>query len=154
MATEPKHDVFICFRGRDCRDEFLPNLVKSLKGAGIVPFLDEDTEKGVGITPQLLAAIEESWSSIIVMSKRFATSTHCLGELEVILKKNKTSGYPVMPIFYRVDPSHVKKQKKEFKRAFTKHKKEESGNQVNRWKDALAEFGNLVGWVFPSPNYR
>ncbi|KAK2988819.1 hypothetical protein RJ640_022530 [Escallonia rubra] len=59
MATEPKHDVFICFRGRDCRDEFLPNLVKSLKRAGIVPFLDEDTEKGVGIRPQLLAAIEE-----------------------------------------------------------------------------------------------
>ncbi|KAK2975004.1 hypothetical protein RJ640_001379 [Escallonia rubra] len=128
MATEPKHDVFICFRGTDCRDEFLPHLVDSLKRAGIIPFIDTDTEKGVSISPQLLTAIAESWSLAIVMSQIFATSTWCLGDLEENLK-NRTSGLPVMPIGYRVDPSDVRKH-------------------------ALAEFGNLAGLVFPSPHSR
>ncbi|KAK2988821.1 hypothetical protein RJ640_022532 [Escallonia rubra] len=145
-------EIYISSWGIDCRDEFLPHLVDSLKRAGIVPFIDTDSEKGFTTRPQLLTAIEESRSSIVVMSEIFATSKWCLVELEVILEKKRTSGHPVMPIFYRVDPSHVKKQKKKFARALAKHEKE-GQDQLNRWKHALAEFGNLVGWVFPGPNY-
>ncbi|KAK2974779.1 hypothetical protein RJ640_002926 [Escallonia rubra] len=158
MATKRKHDVFICFRGIDCRAEFLDYLVESLKRAGIVPFTDTKTKKGGGLWPQLETAIEESWSSIIIMSKRFATSKWCLLELEKILEKKRTSGLPVMPIFYRLNTSHSKKQKKKqqekLARAFAKHEKKEGELKANSWKDALAELGGLVRWVFPGTYYR
>ncbi|KAK2995261.1 hypothetical protein RJ640_028931 [Escallonia rubra] len=155
MATKCNHDVFICFRGIDSRDEFVDYLVESLKRADIVPFTDIITEKGFSIRAQLLAAIEESRSSIIVMSERFASSTWCLVELEEILKKKRTSGYPVMPIFYRVNPSNVRKQEDKFAQALAEHEeREEDKVQVDKWKHALAEFGDLVGWVFPSAHYR
>ncbi|KAK2993233.1 hypothetical protein RJ640_002445 [Escallonia rubra] len=51
------------------------------------------------------------------MSEKFASSKWCLLELVVILEKSRTNGYPVMPIFYKVDPSHVRKQEEKFAQA-------------------------------------
>ncbi|KAK2990363.1 hypothetical protein RJ640_000816 [Escallonia rubra] len=154
MATQYPYDVFISFSGKDTRIEFVDYLVHSLKRANIRPFVDRYTKKGISISSQLLTAISESRSSIIVMSEKFAASKWCLIELDVILEKNRTNGYTVMPIFYKVNPSHVRNQEEKFAQALAEHEEKEDKVQVNRWKHALAEFGDLVGWVFPSSYYR
>ncbi|KAK2995883.1 hypothetical protein RJ640_012326 [Escallonia rubra] len=140
-------------RGKDTQIEFVDYLVHSLKQANIRPFVDRYTKKGISISSQLLTAISESRSSIIVMSEKFAASKWCLIELDVILEKNRTNGHPVMPIFYKVNPSHVRNQEEKFAQALAEHEEKEDKVQVNRWKHALAEFGDLVGWVFPSSCY-
>nr|XP_048328518.1 disease resistance protein RPV1-like [Ziziphus jujuba var. spinosa] len=54
----------------------------------------------------------------------------------------------VMPIFYHVDPSHVRKQIGSFGEAFKRHEQVFSHNleKVQTWRDALKEGSNLAGW--------
>lgn len=54
----------------------------------------------------------------------------------------------VLPVFYDVDPSDVRKQSGSFTKAFVKHKKrfKEDMEKVERWKSALTEAANLSGW--------
>ncbi|KAL5845864.1 hypothetical protein ACOSQ3_009388 [Xanthoceras sorbifolium] len=51
----------------------------------------------------------------------------------------------VIPVFYHVDPSHVRKQIGSFKDAFAKHE-EESGEELQIWREALTEASDLAGW--------
>ncbi|KAI3730801.1 hypothetical protein L1987_61979 [Smallanthus sonchifolius] len=52
----------------------------------------------------------------------------------------------VLPVFYDVDPSDVRKQKRKYEEAFSKH---EGGNKhkVESWRKALEKAGNISGWV-------
>ena len=54
----------------------------------------------------------------------------------------------VLPIFYNVDPSDVRNQKRTFSQAFAKHEKHLKGNteKVQTWRAALSEVANLSGW--------
>ncbi|XVE90478.1 hypothetical protein DITRI_Ditri20bG0081000 [Diplodiscus trichospermus] len=87
--------------------------------------------------------------SIIVFSKDYASSTWCLSELVKILEHRKSSQYIVLPVFYDVDPSQVKKQTGSYAEAFARHE----GNfkpemeMVQRWRDALKEVSDLGGMV-------
>ncbi|MEI4920860.1 toll/interleukin-1 receptor domain-containing protein, partial [Klebsiella pneumoniae] len=73
------------------------------------------------LTPALLGAIGESWASIIVFSKGYASSRWCLKELAEIMKKRKETGLGVYPIFYDVDPSDLRNQRNSVEEAFKKH---------------------------------
>ncbi|PRQ21560.1 putative TIR domain, P-loop containing nucleoside triphosphate hydrolase [Rosa chinensis] len=58
-------------------------------------------------------------------------------------------GQTVLPVFYHVDPSDVRRQTGEhFGKAFQEHQERFGGNpdKLQRWKDSLAEIGNLSGW--------
>ncbi|MFS7959120.1 putative TIR domain, P-loop containing nucleoside triphosphate hydrolase [Helianthus anomalus] len=57
-----------------------------------------------------------------------------------------TRGQIVIPIFYHVDPSDVRKQKGKYGEAFSKHKRENK-HKVESWREALKKAGNLSGWV-------
>lgn len=54
----------------------------------------------------------------------------------------------VVPIFYGVDPSTVRKQKGSFAEAFARHEKrfENEGEKVKRWREVLRDVANLSGW--------
>ncbi|XP_021801963.1 TMV resistance protein N-like isoform X2 [Prunus avium] len=54
----------------------------------------------------------------------------------------------ILPIFYDVDPSHVRHQRGSFAEALTKHEKRFSGDveRVNWWRAALRKAANLFGW--------
>ncbi|XP_031280229.1 disease resistance protein RPP2B-like [Pistacia vera] len=58
------------------------------------------------------------------------------------------NGQMVIPIFYHVNPSDVRKQTGNFENAFVKHEKcfKELTKKIQRWKDALTEASNLSGW--------
>ncbi|KAJ9129007.1 hypothetical protein P3X46_034234, partial [Hevea brasiliensis] len=62
-------------------------------------------------------------------------------------------GRKVLPIFYHVDPSHIRNQTGKFGEAFGKGKEKfkQSLDVVEEWSTALTEAANLSGW--DSSNY-
>ncbi|KAK8577126.1 hypothetical protein V6N13_122120 [Hibiscus sabdariffa] len=141
-----KHQVFLSFRGEDTRLNFTSHLRKALKDAGMSVFFDEDTlERGVEISPALSRAIEASRLSIVVLSPDYASSKSCLAELSDIMHSKTTQGHIVLPIFYHVDPSHVRNLGGSFKKSFDNHESKRL-HQVQRWKTAFADVGKLKGW--------
>ncbi|XP_076914659.1 disease resistance protein Roq1-like [Bidens hawaiensis] len=140
------HDVFLNFRGEDTRKTFVDHLYSALVQRGIHTCKDDETlPRGESISESLLKAIEESHIVVVVFSKNYADSTWCLDELAHIMKCKDTRGQIVMPIFYGVDPSEVRKQKLKYSEAFTRHELENK-NKVESWRKALVDASNLCGW--------
>ena len=147
-VSHGKYDVFLSFRGEDTRKSFTDHLYAALKNKGIFVFRDDkELEKGGSISPGLLKAIEESRISVIVLSKNYASSTWCLDELAKIVEcKNRED--KILPIFYDVEPTMVRKQTTSFGEAFAKHEEVFRNNveKVQKWRDALKVVANKSGW--------
>ncbi|KAL7589851.1 hypothetical protein Lser_V15G37394 [Lactuca serriola] len=141
-----KYHVFLSFRGEDTRKTFVDHLYTALVQQGIYTYKDDETlPQGESIGPSLKTAIEESQISVIVFSKNYADSSWCLDELSHIMKCKDTRGQIVMPIFYDVDPSEVRKQKQKYGEAFVKHESE-NNTKVESWRKALVDASNMSGW--------
>ena len=138
------YDVFLSFRGEDTRNGFTGHLYQDLCDKGIKTFIDNDLQRGEEISGELLKAIRSSRISIIIFSQNYAFSAWCLDELVEILNCKK-KGQLVIPVFYKVNPSKVRKQEGDFEVAKIekfKNKKE----KVKTWNEALTEAANLSGW--------
>ncbi|KAM5549962.1 hypothetical protein ABKV19_001075 [Rosa sericea] len=143
-----KYDVFLSFRGEDTRKAFTDHLYTALEHQGIITFRDDpELQKGEAISPALFAAIEQSRFALIVLSQNYASSTWCLDELVRILECLKARE-AVLPIFYDVDPSDVRKQTGSFREAFTNHEERfrDDKEKVQRWRSALTEVASFSGW--------
>ncbi|KAK2369843.1 disease resistance protein RUN1 [Trifolium repens] len=144
-----KYDVFLSFRGTDTRNNFIDHLYNHLIKKGIFVFKDDQTlQKGEFISSQLLQAIRDSRVSIVVFSQNYPQSTWCLDEMVAISDCRREFKQTVIPVFYDVDPSHVRKQIGIFKddcNSQTKKFKYDL-DKVNRWQEAMTELGNLVGF--------
>ncbi|KAI3498354.1 hypothetical protein L1887_34127 [Cichorium endivia] len=137
-----KYHVFLSFSGEDTRMNFVSHLYAGLKGQGIDTFKDtEELVKGERID-ELFKAIENSKFFVIVFSKKYASSSWCLRELAKIMECQKPIERKVYPFFYNVDPADVRQQSGDVGEAFARHKNE----HVGKWKKALEDAGNLVGW--------
>ncbi|KAK3408044.1 hypothetical protein EUGRSUZ_J00354 [Eucalyptus grandis] len=144
-----RYDVFLSFRGEDTRKGFTSHLYSALKDAGINAFKDDDAlPRGEKISSELEQAIEESRIAIIVFSTNYANSRWCLEELEKIMEAREMHGQLVLPVFYDVDPSEVRKQIGSFAQAFAEREacSEEERDRALRWKTALTKAGNLSSW--------
>ncbi|KAM7461539.1 hypothetical protein LguiA_029660 [Lonicera macranthoides] len=145
-----KYDVFLSFRGEDTRKTFVDHLYYDLHQRGIFTFKDDERlERGRSIAPELLEAIELSRFAIVVFSKNYASSSWCLDELAKIMDchNNNKNTYmaaqlTVIPIFYDVQPSDVRKQEGHFGEMFSKH----DSDRVQIWRQALRDAANLSGW--------
>ncbi|XP_050160118.1 disease resistance protein RUN1-like isoform X1 [Malus sylvestris] len=144
-----RYDVFLSFRGEDTRKTFTDHLYTALNNAGFLTFRDDDElERGEDIKPGLQKAIQQSRTSVVVFSKDYASSSWCLDELVLILeRKRTTSDHVVLPVFYDVDPSHVRKQTGSVGKAFARSQKNQSPEKVQGWRKALAEIADLAGMV-------
>ncbi|KAM1118196.1 hypothetical protein FF1_042454 [Malus domestica] len=143
-----KYHVFLSFRGEDTRRGFTDHLYKQLEARGIRTFRDEpELESGTDINPELLKAIDQSRSAIIVLSTNFASSSWCLRELTHIVRCMKEKKR-IFPIFYGVDPSDVRHQRGSFGEAFAEHEVNyrEHMEEVNEWRKSLKRVANLAGW--------
>ncbi|KAL7617423.1 hypothetical protein Lser_V15G03796 [Lactuca serriola] len=152
-----RYDVFLSFRGADTRHSFTNHLYNALIHANITTFLDdEEIETGEDLKPELESGIRGSRASVIVLSKNYATSTWCLDELVLILEQRRTSKLVVIPIFYHVEPTHVRKQQSSFGDAMEKHrqrmeaetdanKRSKLAQKMERWNKALTEVADLKG---------
>ncbi|KAL6123765.1 hypothetical protein ACLB2K_076283 [Fragaria x ananassa] len=149
-----KYDVFLSFRGEDTRKGFTDHLHDKLQWRGIRTFRDDpELERGTCISPELLSAIKQSRFAIVVLSPNYASSTWCMLELCKIFECMEERG-TILPIFYEVEPSHVRHQRGSFAEAFDEHEEKfgEDSKQVEEWRDALTKVANLVGWT--SKDYR
>ncbi|KAH0716074.1 hypothetical protein KY284_008979 [Solanum tuberosum] len=147
-----KYDVFLSFRGVDTRRTFMGHLYEGLKNRGIFTFQDDKRlENGDSIPEELLKAIEESRVALVIFSKNYATSRWCLNELVKIIECKEEKGLIVIPVFYDVYPSEVRKQTKSFAEAFTKHESKyandiEGMQMVKGWRTALSVAADLKGY--------
>ncbi|PWA78455.1 disease resistance protein (TIR-NBS-LRR class) family [Artemisia annua] len=139
-----KYDVFLSFRGKDTRKNFVDHLFHALQQKGVETYKDDTKiRKGKTISDELIQAIENSKFHIIVFSKNYASSSWCLDELVKIMECQKMSEHTVYPVFLDVEPSEVRKQNGVVEVAFAKHVNDES---AGKWREALKKAADLVGW--------
>ncbi|KAB2634148.1 TMV resistance protein N-like [Pyrus ussuriensis x Pyrus communis] len=149
------YDVFLSFRGEDTRFTFTDHLYEALNRNGIDTFIDRHLKRGEEISPAFLKAIEESRVSVIVISENYASSRWCLDELVHILECRRSRQQIVWPVFYKVDPSHVRNQTSRFADAFTGHEcKYKDEEKILLWRSALKEVANLSGHTVKEEEYE
>ncbi|PON79159.1 TIR domain containing protein [Trema orientale] len=83
--------------------------------------------------------------SVVIFSENYAFSSWCLDELLHILECKKTYGQIVVPVFYNIDPSHIRNQPDNYAAAFARLE-ERFQDKVQGWKAALKEASNITGW--------
>ncbi|CAN6926891.1 unnamed protein product, partial [Brassica oleracea] len=119
------HDVFPSFHGADVRKSFLSHLLKEFGSKGI-----NEITRGEFIGPELKKAIQGSRIAILVE----------------IMKCKEELSQTVMPVFYEVDPSDVKKQAGDFGKVFKKTCKGKTNEVIVKWSQALAKVATLAGY--------
>ncbi|XP_028237829.1 TMV resistance protein N-like isoform X2 [Glycine soja] len=144
-----EYDVFVSFRGEDTRNSFTAFLFEALKKQGIEAFKDDkDIRKGESIAPELIRAIEGSHVFLVVFSKDYASSTWCLRELAHIWNCFQPSTRHLLPIFYDVDPSQVRKLSGDYEKAFAQHQQSSrfQEKEITTWREVLERVASLSGW--------
>ncbi|XP_048318035.2 disease resistance protein RPV1-like [Ziziphus jujuba] len=140
-----KRDVFLSFRGEDTRTRFTDHLYHALHQKAIDTFSDNDgLERGEAVWPGLKMGIQESRFAIVVLSEKYATSSWCLKEVAKIVKycdldRRRT----VIPVFYHVQPNHVRNQSGTFGEPFTGAHKDQNVDTVNKWRNALTRVADI-----------
>jgi hypothetical protein len=84
-----------------------------------MPLLTEKRKRGDDISHSLIEAIEGSFISLIIFSENYASSSWCLEELVKIIECKEKYGQILIPVFYGVDPTIVRHQKKSYENAFS-----------------------------------
>ncbi|XP_024004369.1 disease resistance protein RML1B [Eutrema salsugineum] len=142
------YNVFVSFHGPDVRKTLLSHMREQFKRNGITMFDDQKIVRSATIAPSLTDGIRESRISIVILSKRYASSSWCLDELVEILRCKEVMGQIVMTIFYGADPSQVRKQTGEFGMVFDETCSSKTGEERQKWKEALKDVGNIAGEDF------
>ncbi|GLJ55256.1 hypothetical protein SUGI_1185810 [Cryptomeria japonica] len=147
--SEKRYHVFLSFRGPDVRNTLVDHLYEALSTAGLNVFLDsEKSEKGEFIDMSLEKAMEGSAIRIPIFSKGYADSTWCLKEAAAMVR---TPGL-IIPLFYYVDPTHVRYPLNEtspYKQSFLKFYSRSDRYQteeIDSWKKALHDICSRSGW--------
>jgi len=145
IAPQSKYDVFVSFRGEDIRHGFFGHLVNAFPRKQINAFVDEKLKRGDDISHSLVEAIEGSPISLVIFSENYACSHWCLEELAKIIECKEKYGQIVIPVFYGVDPTNVRHQKKSYEDAFAELEKRYCSSKVQIWRHALNTSANLSG---------
>ncbi|XP_028964882.2 TMV resistance protein N-like isoform X2 [Malus domestica] len=137
-AQTTDYDVFLSFSGEDTRRNFADQLRAALSNRGVVVFGDDELYRG----------IKSSKISIVILSRKYARSTWCLDELQQIMECKEVARQIVLPVFYDVSPSEVRKQTGDFGDFFAEHEGRFNDNidKVRAWRDALRQLANLSGF--------
>ncbi|XP_039170318.1 disease resistance protein RUN1 [Eucalyptus grandis] len=106
-----------------------------------------DLPRGKCIKPEILGAIEQSRLVLVIFSKNYTSSTWCLEEVAKAVECKDINEGSVIPIFYEVDPSDIRKLRANFGTGFTKIEEAYSGDKrdIKKWKDAVSEVVGLAG---------
>ncbi|KAI9072658.1 hypothetical protein K1719_044261 [Acacia pycnantha] len=146
------YDVFISFRGSDVRHGFLSHMQNELDRNNVDVYADERIERGKEISTALKVAIGASEISLVIFSQGYASSTWCLEELVKIMECKEIHRQTVIPVFYNIDPSHVRKQLGTYSDAFAKHEEnfQNTSEKLQSWRSALTKTANLSGYTYLS----
>ena len=142
------YNVFASFHGPDVRKTLLSHMREQFNVNGITMYNDQKMVRGEEIAPSLTNGIRESRIAIVILSKKYASSSWCLDELVEILECKKSMGQIVMTIFYGVEPSVVRKQTGEFGIAFEDTCEHKTKEAKQKWIKALTDVSNIAGEDF------
>ncbi|KAK0573120.1 hypothetical protein LWI29_003274 [Acer saccharum] len=145
-------DVFLSFIGEDTRHTIAHSLYKSFDEQGVRAFRDDEDvdERGMSRGDEMalslspIDAIYDSAASIIILSPKYGSSRRCLEGLAKICELNRL----ILPVFYQVDPSNVRRQEGRFKEDFKRHEERFGKEVVSKWREAMGKVGGISGWVF------
>ncbi|KAI3800976.1 hypothetical protein L1987_29076 [Smallanthus sonchifolius] len=143
-----KNDVFMNYSSEDIGKTFKSHLRGALIRDSFT--ISDHTMLPIGqdMHLQLLKAIEESEIYVLVFSPNYASSRSCLDELVDIMDRfHKFDERKVFPVFFKVDPSHVRSQQGPFMEAFQAHKSNVDPERVQKWRQALKDAGRLSGFT-------
>ncbi|XP_010456568.2 PREDICTED: putative disease resistance protein At4g11170 [Camelina sativa] len=143
--TQWRYDVFPSFSGQDVRRNFLSHLLGEFNRKGINTFVDNQIRRTESIGPELVQAIRASRIGIVILTKNYASSRWCLDELSEIMECRTTTGLKVMPIFYEMNPSDVRRQRGDFGEGFERPCVGKTEEQKQKWKQALTDVANISG---------
>ncbi|KAL4597124.1 hypothetical protein ACB092_12G213200 [Castanea dentata] len=130
-----ENEVFISFHAEDTGTRFTSHLFAALERKRIHAY------RGEFIQAELMKAIETSRIAVVVFSKNYATSNWCLDKLVKIMECKRVLNQTVLPIFYDVSPSEVRKHKRNLAEAILNGPED----KVNIWKATLKDVANLAG---------
>ena len=150
IQSYKKYDVFLNHRGPDVKSSFVSHLNEAFISVGLNPFLDaKSLVKGHHALRSINEALTGVGVHVAVFSKRYAESKYCLNELCDMLQ----SGKPILPIYFDVDPMHLRRPHDgPFANAFIKHKTRGREEDIIRWKVALLEVANITGFLLTEVN--
>ncbi|KAI4385124.1 hypothetical protein MLD38_003183 [Melastoma candidum] len=146
VGSGGRYDVYLSFYGPDVGNSFLPYLNRSLCKEGVRACLNVDAlRKGEGVSSPRFKSIK---IAILILSKNFASSDLCLGDLMDIMDRSKQGEFAVLPVFYGVDDTEVRSPRKSFARALCAHRKAlgKDSEKLRRWREALSQAGTMSGW--------
>ena len=137
--------MFLSFSGQDTRNGFSSYLHDSLVREGIKTFFDYKSTNSKGV----VKAIEGSQCSVVILSENYAFSSWCLTELCKIVERMDKFGLIVLPVFYHVNQSQIRKLSGRYEDAFKKLENNPMLNfdEVETWKTVLKRVGSLPGWT-------
>ncbi|XP_060169629.1 disease resistance protein RPV1-like isoform X1 [Lycium barbarum] len=149
------HQAYLSFRSKEISKTFGDHLHTALLNAGIPSFRPDEELKEE--EKKLQKAIQESRVLIVVISNDYASSQRCLDDLIHMLESKRAFGHFLLPVFYVVDPSDVRKQKGSFEEAFFRYeeryktendeRRKKWTEKVEKWRAALREVADLGGMV-------
>ncbi|VVB10062.1 unnamed protein product [Arabis nemorensis] len=145
VESQPQHQVFINFRGKQLRYGFVSHLVKDLEGDGINVFIDEHETRGNDLNV-LFDRIEESKIAIAIFSSMYTESDWCLDELDKIMECVDSRTLVVIPVFFKVEAEDVRNQTGVFGDNFEKLAKDHS-DKIDKWEKALNRVPEKMGYV-------
>ncbi|KAL6316732.1 hypothetical protein AAG906_020416 [Vitis piasezkii] len=140
------YHVFLSFRGEDTRKNFTDHLYTTLVAYGLQVFRDDELEKGGDIASDLSRAIEESKILLLFSQK--------LCQLQMVSKRtcedhraNGRKKSRVLPVFYHVNPSNVRKQSGSYEEAFPNHEADanQEKERIQNCRSALMKAADLSG---------
>ncbi|XP_049405369.1 toll/interleukin-1 receptor-like protein [Solanum stenotomum] len=138
------YDVFLSFRG-STREKITKSLYDALDSKGIRVFRDsEGLTQGDQISTGLVEAINDSAAVIAIISSDYASSRWCVEELATFCELGKL----VLPVFYKVNPSDVRRQQGTFFNDFRDLERKSKPEKMARWRNAMKTVGGISGWVY------
>ncbi|XP_011620602.2 TMV resistance protein N isoform X2 [Amborella trichopoda] len=139
--------VFLNYCDADTGKSFTALLDKALTDCGISTTFSLTQQKPPPPPRDTEKAIGECEVFIAVFSPNYAFSVSSLDNLSYVLSLPRRR--TILPVFYDVDPYHVRWQNGPFERAFEDHKNKKT---MQGWRNALKEVADLSGWV--NKDYR
>ncbi|CAN8271965.1 unnamed protein product [Cochlearia groenlandica] len=127
MSTN--YDVLLSFQGLDTSRNLISFLHNELVQRRIQTFKDFN--------------YYESKFAVVIISKNYTTSRCFVEELVKIMESVEKGSLTVMPIFYDVDPCHLRWNFGEVAEQFKKHEEREDSKKVFLWREALTKLSNI-----------